>query len=420
MPRMSESVASLESVPVSTSPTAGLEPEDDGYPTPTSEEQHAVCRKVLRALDASASMRRESFRRPSPRPAGRSQASEEDRPSLPLLDPLLTEKHATFVLSCMYDDLPGHFVSLDASKPWLVYWSVQSLSLLRHPIPPDLCRRSVATIMSCKVRNSGFSGGPDQLSHLAPTFAATHALLILGAYEELIAVRSDIERFLLEMKNPVDGSFRMHEGGEVDMRGTYCALASARLLGFLRTNDRIRDRSAEWIISCQTYEGGFSALPGGEAHGGYTYCAVASLSLLAAAGADAGVGAAGRTWKSQCAVWLALRQMKHEGGFNGRTNKLVDSCYSFWVGAAAEILGVEYNRAMMARYVLNACQAATDGGLRDKPGKSRDLYHTCYALSGLSLSQQVPEQIAETDALHNIRSDLLLRGLPRLAAAAVD
>ena len=29
-------------------------------------------------------------------------------------------------------------------------------------------------------------------------------------------------------------------------------------------------------------------------------------------------------------LWLKLRQMIKEGGFNGRTNKLIDSCYSFW------------------------------------------------------------------------------------------
>jgi protein farnesyltransferase subunit beta len=28
-----------------------------------------------------------------------------------------------------------------------------------------------------------------------------------------------------------------------------------------------------------------------------------------------------------------------------------------------------------------------DGGLRDKPSKMRDYYHSCYNLSGLSVSQ---------------------------------
>lgn len=31
--------------------------------------------------------------------------------------------------------------------------------------------------------------------------------------------------------------------------------------------------------------------------------------------------------------WCSQRQVDKLGGFNGRTNKLIDSCYSFWVGA---------------------------------------------------------------------------------------
>ena len=33
-----------------------------------------------------------------------------------------------------------------------------------------------------------------------------------------------------------------------------------------------------------------------------------------------------------------MRQMKYEGGFQGRTNKLVDGCYSFWQGGAFPII----------------------------------------------------------------------------------
>lgn len=39
-------------------------------------------------------------------------------------------------------------------------------------------------------------------------------------------------------------------------------------------------------------------------------------------------------------------------------------------------------------YVL-ICGQNEDGGLRDKPGKPADFYHTCYALSGLSICQEV-------------------------------
>ena len=33
-----------------------------------------------------------------------------------------------------------------------------------------------------------------------------------------------------------------------------------------------------------------------------------------------------------------MRQMSYEGGFQGRTNKLVDGCYSFWQGGAFPII----------------------------------------------------------------------------------
>ena len=36
------------------------------------------------------------------------------------------------------------------------------------------------------------------------------------------------------------------------------------------------------------------------------------------------------------------------------------------------------------------CCQDTRGGLVDKPGKSRDYYHTCYTLSGLSVAQHMP------------------------------
>ena len=42
--------------------------------------------------------------------------------------------------------------------------------------------------------------------------------------------------------------------------------------------------------------------------------------------------------------------------------------------------------AALQGWVLVCCQAGA-GGLRDKPGKPRDQYHTCYCLSGLSQVQ---------------------------------
>ena len=86
-----------------------------------------------------------------------------------------------------------------------------------------------------------------------------------------------------------------------------------------------------------------------------------------------------------------------EGGFQGRKNKLVDGCYSFWQGGTPAILkmcmksnGITRpylpDAEALQRYILHACQQR-NGGLRDKPSKPRDFYHTCYCLSGLSVAQ---------------------------------
>lgn len=45
-----------------------------------------------------------------------------------------------------------------------------------------------------------------------------------------------------------------------------------------------------------------------------------------------------------------------------------------------------FNQKALQRYILN-CSQHMSGGLRDKPSKARDYYHSCYALSGLSVSQ---------------------------------
>ena len=104
--------------------------------------------------------------------------------------------------------------------------------------------------------------------------------------------------------------------------------------------------------------------------------------------------------------------MSREGGFQGRTNKLVDGCYSFWQGGAGVLMEclhgkselsnredifskgkvhiiyqrITFSLASLQEYVEKCCQSP-NGGLRDKPGKSPDFYHSCYCLSGLSLCQ---------------------------------
>lgn len=45
-----------------------------------------------------------------------------------------------------------------------------------------------------------------------------------------------------------------------------------------------------------------------------------------------------------------------------------------------------FNQKKLQNYLLICCQDK-EGGMKDKPSKIRDCYHTCYALSGISIAQ---------------------------------
>ena len=73
-----------------------------------------------------------------------------------------------------------------------------------------------------------------------------------------------------------------------------------------------------------------------------------------------------------------------------------------------------YSYKALQLWVLRCCQQ-TKGGLRDKPGKPADYYHTCYCLSGLSSAQHAsnvvlgpPENVLKrADPLCNVVEDKL-------------
>jgi protein farnesyltransferase subunit beta len=115
------------------------------------------------------------------------------------------------------------------------------------------------------------------------------------------------------------------------------------------------------MSSLQTYEGGFASAssavnsqfgaptsPLGEAHGGYTSCALASWLLLRQAGYLSnhdGYGNGGADGEPTIDLGRLARWLIHLqepvfglGGFRGRTNKLVDGCYSWWVGGCFDLL----------------------------------------------------------------------------------
>jgi len=279
----------------------------------------------------------------------------------------------------------------------------------------------------------GFGGGYMQEPQALTCYAVSMALMILGArFNKLPYIFQAVDRKALynyylslkvtDPKDPHFGAFRATKpDGEIDNRTVYGVLASASLFGIL--DERLKDGTAEWVAKTQTYEGGFADVSGSEAHGGYAYCALASLIIM---------GRPELCDLEALLSWATKRQFAKEGGFSGRTNKLVDGCYSFWVGGLFPL--IRYAKALIQAKQLHESKQDVKGlneqqrfaeavrksktiiprddggwlfdtsalqqylimvsqtpfmrpGLRDKPSISADLYHTCYCLSGLAVAQ---------------------------------
>ncbi|OAO96494.1 WIG [Arabidopsis thaliana] len=337
--------------------------------------------------------------------------------------------------------LGPQFSSLDANRPWLCYWILHSIALLGETVDDELESNAIDFLGRCQGSEGGYGGGPGQLPHLATTYAAVNALVTLGGDKALSSInREKMSCFLRRMKD-TSGGFRMHDMGEMDVRACYTAISVASILNIM--DDELTQGLGDYILSCQTYEGGIGGEPGSEAHGGYTYCGLAAMILI---------NEVDRLNLDSLMNWAVHRQGV-EMGFQGRTNKLVDGCYTFWQAAPCVLLQRLYstndhdvhgsshisegtneehhahdeddledsdddddsdedndedsvnghrihhtstyiNRRMqlvfdslgLQRYVL-LCSKIPDGGFRDKPRKPRDFYHTCYCLSGLSVAQ---------------------------------
>ncbi|KMS99434.1 hypothetical protein BVRB_2g045540 [Beta vulgaris subsp. vulgaris] len=365
---------------------------------------------------------------------------------------IATDTHIGYLTNGL-QRLPPSFCVLDANRPWLCYWILHSLALLGESIDDNLENSIVDFLTRCQDPLGGYGGGPGQMPHLATTYASVNSLITLGGRNALSSINRDrLQAFLQRMKDP-SGSFRMHEKGEIDVRACYTAISVASILNFL--DHELMENVGDYILSCQTYEGGIAGEPGSEAHGGYTFCGLATMILI---------NEVHRLDLSALINWVVFRQGV-EGGFQGRTNKLVDGCYSFWQGGVFPLIhklhqlveeqlrmldscehehdssqrylnlpeercqidrshfeqkglqshpnivnlsgvgldfvkrsaniGPLFHNLALQQYII-LCSQVMDGGFRDKPGKSRDFYHTCYCLSGLSLCQYISLQDADS------------------------
>ncbi|VVC96985.1 geranylgeranyl transferase type-1 subunit beta [Leptidea sinapis] len=296
--------------------------------------------------------------------------------------------------------LPSSLSSHDTTRVTIAYFSVAGLDVLGSisSLPEDLRNRIINWLYRLQVfpdnetgdmSACGFQGSSTvnidlnsdnkhyRCGHLAMTYTGLCILLTLG---------DDLSR--LNRKAIIDGvrALQTEEGNfsatlsgcESDMRFVYCAACISYMLndwsGF-----NIK-RATDYIIKSIGYDFGIAQCPELESHGGTTFCALATLSLT---------NQLDQLTEKQIEGlkrWLILRQID---GFQGRPNKPVDTCYSFWVGASLKIL----DALQLSNYDLNKSyvfetQDCVAGGFSKWPDTCTDPMHTYLGLAGLSLIGQ--------------------------------
>jgi len=242
---------------------------------------------------------------------------------------------------------------------------------------------------------TGFRGGPSlstagDASQSLSDYDPPHLIMTYTALLSLAILRDDFAnldrpgliKFLSASQLP-NGSFSpVPRSTEADIRPLYCAFSICNMLDDWSGIDV--KAAISYIQSCRTYEGGYSQSPDQEASGGTTFCALAALALLPPTIHSTTTLTPSEL--KQTLRWLALKQdSTGAGGFQGRTEKNTDACYSFWCGATLENLdaGRLVDPDANARFI-SSCQFKY-GGIAKAPNNPSDPYHTYMSLASLAI-----------------------------------
>ncbi|KFK36845.1 hypothetical protein AALP_AA4G179300 [Arabis alpina] len=337
-----------------------------------------------------------------------SPSPSQSSPRPPISSNFEKDRHLLY-LEMMYELLPCHYQSQEINRLTLAHFIISGLYFIsaRDRVDKDVVANWVLSFQDLPShrgalqngefygffgsRSSQFPQDEDEGlthngSHLASTYCALAILKVIG--HDLSTI--DSESLLLSMRNlqQNDGSFMpIHTGGETDLRFVYCAAAICYMLDNWSGMDK--EMAKNYILNCQSYDGGFGLIPGSESHGGGTYCAIASLRLMGFVGVDLLSNGLGSSIidPSLLLTWCLQRQA-NDGGFQGRTNKPSDTCYAFWIGAVLKLIGGDaFIDKIALRQFLLSCQSKY-GGFSKFPGQLPDLYHSYYGYTAFSLLEE--------------------------------
>lgn len=269
-----------------------------------------------------------------------------------------------------------------------IYWGLTALHLLHHPeaLPRD---GLLDYVFSCMHENGGFGAAPGHDPHMLYTVSSVQILAMTDGFDalekRLPGGKLKVAQFIAGLQQP-NGTFAGDKWGETDTRFIYCAMLALSLMNMLphqrQESPPLVDMRAatDYIKACQNFDGGFGVAPGAESHSGQVYTCVGALTI--AGELDSYLGEEG---KDRLGAWLSERQLP-SGGLNGRPEKLVDVCYSWWVLTSLAMIDRIHwiDKHKLTQFILQ-CQDPDQGGIADRPGDMVDVFHTVFGITGLSL-----------------------------------
>ncbi|KAI3405896.2 CDC43 [Candida oxycetoniae] len=355
---------------------------------------------------------------------------------------LLHEKHEKFFNRCLIA-LPAQAASEDSNKLAIIYFSLHGLQLLNkfNFTQQELKyhekfiwdsffieRNEYVTFRSTMYFQE--SGELFDSGDLSACLFALYSLMILKSdfkrlnWQKLFnfLVKCQIKQGsnkggFLQTSNETDLE---SDFAQADIRQCYMALVIRQLL-LDKTelkSDIDKNSLTDFILKRLNHNGGFGSQVFDEPHLGYTFCAIASLKLLGFPVDNL----------EQTKNWLVHRQVSYPevlypvmkdyafhrnidtGGFNGRENKLSDTCYSWWCSGSLYLLNQDnlklINVELAEEFLLEKTQNTIMGGFSSVPDGTPDPMHTYLALASLSLWNCEKYKLDEIDALFTISKRL--------------
>ncbi|XP_020264059.1 geranylgeranyl transferase type-1 subunit beta isoform X4 [Asparagus officinalis] len=283
------------------------------------------------------------------------------------MDPITVfdkERHV-FFLQVMLDSLPAEYETQEINTLTLAYFAVSALKILDALDLVDKVQ-IVNWVLS-------FQAHPKDESELKNG---------MGSSMDFMG------RKVLSTQMPIQSFMPTHIGAETDLRFVYCAAAICSMCDNWIGMDK--GKAKDYIVQCQSYDGGFGLVPGSESHGGATYCAVAALQLMGFIEDDIlNKFRPSSVINVPMLVEWSMQRQAADGGFNGRANKPSDTCYAFWVGGVLKMLGAYQllDRVALRRFLLS-CQSQYGGFTKFPENMLPELYHSYYGFSALSLLEE--------------------------------